>query len=311
VSLKPSVSICIPAYNQTVYLNILLKSVERQTFTGYEIIVSDDSTKMDVKNLVDSFHFGEKLQYFRNEPSLGSPSNWNAAIQKASGEYIKIMHHDDAFTSDTALAEMMNFIETNGYDYIFADSKIENVKEPGKNRIHRIRKFSRLASKPYLLFFGNSIGSPSTSLIKRNPLAHLEYNPQYIWLVDMEYYVRLFLASSKGGSISKALILTHDAADHRLTSKIITDFDLQIKEQAMLYNYLVPNSPVISKFFMQVYLARLFFKARAKNKEITSTFIHVPKLLNTYFSAVKFKPLYFAYHIFIRSMDILRKILFY
>ncbi len=35
------------------------------------------------------------------------------------------MHHDDAFTNDTALAEMMNFIEANGYDYIFADSKIE------------------------------------------------------------------------------------------------------------------------------------------------------------------------------------------
>ncbi len=310
MSIKPSVSICIPAYNQTVYLNILLKSVERQTFTGYEIIVSDDSTTTDVKNLVDSFDFGEKLKYFRNERSLGSPSNWNAAIQKASGEYIKIMHHDDAFTNDTALAEMMNFIEANGYDYIFADSKIENVKETGKNRIHRIRKFSKVAIRPYLLFFGNSIGSPSTSLIKRNPLAHLEYNPQYIWLVDMEYYIRLFLASSKGGSISKPLILTHDAADHRLTSKIITDFDLQIKEQAMLYNFLIPKSPAFSKFFMQVYLVRLFYKAGTKNKELTRTFIHVPKLLDIYFSAVKYKPLYFAYHICIKSLDILRKILF-
>jgi hypothetical protein len=54
--------------------------------------------------------------------------------------------------------------------------------------------------------------------------------------------------------------------------KIITDFDLQIKEQAMLYNFLVPKSPVILQ--MQVYLQGYF--QPEQNKEITSTFIHVP-----------------------------------
>src|SRR5438477_7380483 len=108
----PTVSICIPAYNQTTYLEKLLESVTRQKFIDFEIIVSDDSTTDEVSNLLSNFNFGRKLKYFRNHPSLGSPENWNASIRQATGQYIKIMHHDDLFTSETSLSEMVDFLET-------------------------------------------------------------------------------------------------------------------------------------------------------------------------------------------------------
>jgi glycosyltransferase involved in cell wall biosynthesis len=288
----------------------LLNSITSQTLTDYEIIVSDDSTTDDVKELIDSFSFGEKLKYYRNQPSLGSPSNWNAAIQKASGEYIKIMHHDDAFNNDTALAEMVSFIEANRYDYIFTNSAIENVEDSGKNRVHSIRNFDKLVKNPYRLFFGNSIGSPSTLLIRRKLVKDLQYNPQFIWLVDMEYYIRLLQASDNTHIIPKPLVLTHDAASHRLTSKILDDFELQVTEQAMLYNYLAPGTPAIPRFFMQVYLARLLFKGRVKNQKLTRHFIQVPAGVHIYFALVKYKPLYFAFYILTRALDILRKVLY-
>ncbi|HEY6505831.1 MAG TPA: glycosyltransferase family 2 protein [Chitinophagaceae bacterium] len=306
----PKVSICIPAYNQTVYLNILLRSIASQTFTGYEIILSDDSSTEDVKNLVDTFSFGPKLKYYRNRPPLGSPSNWNAAIQKATGKYVKIMHHDDAFTHDTSLAEMVNCIESSNYDYVFSNTTIEIVTQPGQNRIHTIQKLNELIKKPYLLFFGNSIGSPSTLLHKREQFATLHYDPSFIWLVDIEYYTRLFAASSNGGLVTEPHILTHGSAEHQLTSKIVTDFDLQVKEQVLLYNNLAHKAPAIYRFFIQVCLVRLFFKAGTENKELTKAFAPVPSLVKTYFALVKYKPLYFAYHLFIRLADIIRKVLF-
>ena len=138
----------------------------------------------------------------------------------------------------------------------------------------------------------------------------MQYNPGFIWLVDIEYYIRLFQSSLNGGAIGKPLIITHDATEHRLTTTILGDFELQIKEQAMLYNLLIPKTPAVSKFFMQVYLARLFFKARTKNKKLTNIFTHVPALLKVYFSFVKIKPLYFAYYLVIRMLDLTRKALF-
>jgi glycosyltransferase involved in cell wall biosynthesis len=307
----PTISICIPAYNQTRYLSILLQSIEKQKFTDFDIILSDDSNTDDVVNLLGSFNFGSKLKYFRNQPSLGSPANWNAAIKKATGKYVKIMHHDDAFVNEDSLADMVSCIDANQYDYLFCDTKIENVKDPGQNRIHTIRKLNRLIKKPWLLFFGNSIGAPSTLLLKKELAADLYYDAGYIWLVDMEYYVRLFKRSTAGGNISKPLVITHEAMEQRLTSVISTDFDLQIKEQVMLYNVLVPQATRLTRFFMNICFVRLLFKAKARNRKFAAEFDHPPGLVRFYFFSSKLKLLYYAFYIFTRSMDLVRKILFY
>ena len=110
-------------------------------------------------------------------------------------------------------------------------------------------------------------------------------------------------------SVDVPLILTHDAAAHRLTSSIISDFDLQLKEQAMLYNVMYREAPAITRFFMQVSVARLLFKSKTKNKELAARFTRVPLSVQAYFSLIKFKPLYFAYYIFTRVLDLVRKTL--
>jgi glycosyltransferase involved in cell wall biosynthesis len=307
----PKISICIPAYNQTLYLTRLLQSIESQGFTDYDIIISDDSSTDDVSKLLSSFNFGDKLKYIRNKPSLGSPANWNAAIKNATGSYIKIMHHDDAFAGKDALAAMVNHIEANNYDYVFCDTKIENVKDPGKNRIHHISNFGKLLKKPWLIFFGNSLGAPSTLLLKKELAHSLSYDTDYIWLVDMEYYARLLQKSTAGSCIPKTLVITHEAMEQRLTSVILSNFDLQIKEHIMFYNKLALQASSLTRFFMDVCLARLFFRAKTRNTAFLAAFDHTPALIRFYFSTLKLKPLSFAFYIFIRAGDLVRKVLIY
>ena len=65
------VSLCIPTYNQTVYLRKTLESVLMQDISDYEIIVTDDSTTDEVRDLLFSYDFGDKLKYFKNEQRKG------------------------------------------------------------------------------------------------------------------------------------------------------------------------------------------------------------------------------------------------
>lgn len=308
---SPKISICIPSYNQTIYLERLLQSIKIQSFTDYNIIISDDSSTDDVRQLVSRFDFGARLKYFKNPVALGSPANWNAAIERATGKYIKIMHHDDAFAGEDSLSKMVSYIEANDYDYIFCDTRIENIKDPSKGRIHKIRRFGKTVRKPYRLFFGNSLGAPSTLLLKRDSFFHLRYDTNYIWLVDIEYYARLFYLSPHGSFINKPLVITHEALEQRLTTSILLNFDLQIKEHILLYNSLAPKATGMTRFFMQVRMARLFLRAKTNNRDVLKNFYRHPKYLQAYFSTLRSKPFYFAYYFLTRSLDLLRKILFY
>src|SRR3989344_6387452 len=97
------VSICIPTYKQVDYLRKTLNSVLVQDFHDYELIITDDSSDDSVKNLLKEFDFKGKLKYYHNKIALGSPANWNYSLKQATGEYIKILHHDDFFTADNSL----------------------------------------------------------------------------------------------------------------------------------------------------------------------------------------------------------------
>ena len=89
----PSVSILIPAFRPT-WINEAIQSALAQTFTDFELIISDDSADDEVEKLVSTWS-DRRLQYFRN-PTRGAPgSNRDFLISRARGEYIKFLFDDD------------------------------------------------------------------------------------------------------------------------------------------------------------------------------------------------------------------------
>jgi glycosyltransferase involved in cell wall biosynthesis len=93
VPAAPSVSILIPAFRPT-WINEAIQSALAQTFSDFELIISDDSADDEVEKLVRTWSDG-RLQYFRN-PTRGAPgSNRDFLISRARGKYIKFLFDDD------------------------------------------------------------------------------------------------------------------------------------------------------------------------------------------------------------------------
>ena len=104
---RPTVSICIPTYNQPELLKRLLDSIMKQTYQDFEVVVSDDSGNTKIGELV-SIYSG--IRYYHNETALGAVQNHNQVMSYAKGKYIKLMGHDDWFTTEDSLkcyVEMM------------------------------------------------------------------------------------------------------------------------------------------------------------------------------------------------------------
>src|SRR5690349_21816174 len=102
-SSRPFISICIPAYKQRDYVERLIKSILVQTFTDFEVIITDDSPDQSIQTLAEEYQEALLIRYISNRPALGTPGNWNSAIRHARGEWIKLIHDDDWLASTTSL----------------------------------------------------------------------------------------------------------------------------------------------------------------------------------------------------------------
>lgn len=95
-----SFSICMPVYKGSKILKKALKSISKQDFTNYEIIVGDDNPpelKQEIKKtkkIIDSFKF-KKLIYIKNTKNLGSPLNLKNIVSCAKNDVLFLMAQDD------------------------------------------------------------------------------------------------------------------------------------------------------------------------------------------------------------------------
>jgi FkbM family methyltransferase len=256
----PKVSICIPAYNQTRYLSKTLRSILAQTFDDYEVIVTDDSSSTIVKDLLNSYDFKGRLKYFHNITALGSPQNWNYCISKATGDYIKIMHHDDSFTGIDSLKYFVEAMENSNATFAFANAEVfyEKTNRAGVHSPGPLNIMS-LENDPAMLFRGNFIGAPSMIMFKKDE--NLCFDENLKWLVDVDFYIRFLKKHPHFQYIDKPLIHIVAEAEHTVTATCLNNSDIEVFENFYLFDKLKPSfsriKSVDSSFFLLKLLRRL------------------------------------------------------
>ncbi|MDR0863513.1 MAG: glycosyltransferase [Candidatus Symbiothrix sp.] len=224
------VSICIPAYKQFFTLKRCLDSIASQNYTDYEVIISDDSPNNDIQNLVDTYQ-NLPVIYHKNTKALGSPENWNHAIRLASGEYIKIMHHDDWFASSASLQQFVELLDKHP-EVSFGFSA---CKDMGVNQIisrhPNVFELKSLRKNPDILALGNLIGAPSVTIFRNH--SDIFFDKQLIWLVDIEFYIR-FLRKYPGFAYTSADLINIGLSENQITNQCKDDKELIQKEKDYL-----------------------------------------------------------------------------
>ena len=107
----PKVSFVLPAYKRR-FLKEAIASILAQTYRDFELVVVDDCSPENLKEVVDEFH-DERLTYHRNEKNLGGTdlvAAWNHAMTYATGEWCVLASDDDVHHREY-LAEMVRLSE--------------------------------------------------------------------------------------------------------------------------------------------------------------------------------------------------------
>lgn len=89
------ISIRIPCYNQPFLLNYCLLSIKNQSFSKYEIIIIDDNSSLDYKEVLDKFS-ELPIQYVKNTFNKGAIENMLYSMELPTKfDYVMVFHEDD------------------------------------------------------------------------------------------------------------------------------------------------------------------------------------------------------------------------
>jgi len=109
---KPKISIIIPTWNGSKYIERALNSVFSQTFQDFEIIIVDDGSTDNMVYILDKYIKENKVIYLKQENQGPGPARKNG-VAHSEGEYIAFIDDDDIWSDNNKLKEQVEFLDNN------------------------------------------------------------------------------------------------------------------------------------------------------------------------------------------------------
>jgi len=226
----PLVSVCIPVYNAEPFLEETLRSVVAQTYSNWEMVITEEGSNDGSRETIDRFirETGDpRIKLHVNETRLGVAGNWNRGLSLAQGKYVKILCADDTL-EPTCLEKQVAMLEAHPEAVMAACARrIINgqsrllFERDGMRREGLIP--GREAIEACFRAGTNPIGEPTMVLLRASSMQGMEWiNPTMGYCVEIEFWLRLLLRGD--------LVYTREAlASFRVHGKASTR---QLEKQA-------------------------------------------------------------------------------
>jgi len=95
-------SIIMPAYNNAPKITAAIEAVKAQLFEDWELVIVDDGSTDNTKNVVTPFLKDERINYYWQE-NKGVTKARNEGISRAGGEFVGFLDSDDTVTKEWLL----------------------------------------------------------------------------------------------------------------------------------------------------------------------------------------------------------------
>ena len=94
------VSIIMPSYNTAQYITASIASVQKQTYTNWELIIVDDCSTDNTDEVVKPLLTDTRIRYLKNEVNSGAAVSRNRALREAKGKWIAFLDSDDLWVPE-------------------------------------------------------------------------------------------------------------------------------------------------------------------------------------------------------------------
>lgn len=191
---QPLVSVIIRCYNQEPYIAQAINSVRTQTYDNLEIVVIDDASTDDSKNIISELAFKDKrIKPVLNKINLGkgsgSAKTANKALSKCTGKYVANLDGDDFWTYEDKLQKQVEFLENNP-EYVLVGNFVQNVDING-NKLDKCPLAITDDEIRNNIFQGNQFAASSVLFNRESAMQVGGYPEKYGSSIDLGLWLKL------------------------------------------------------------------------------------------------------------------------
>ncbi len=132
------VSIIIPTHNRSKYLIRSINSCINQTYQNIEIIIIDDYSSDDTRQIVDSI-VDKRIKYYKNSSNKWPNYSRNKWVQLSGWEYINFLDDDDELLPEKIEMQLQKF-KTSKIKNLWVITWDVEYKRSDINKIKKNRK---------------------------------------------------------------------------------------------------------------------------------------------------------------------------
>lgn len=183
---NPFFSIIIPTYNREKFLKIAVDSVLNQTFTDFELIIIDDGSNDNTKQMIAEFA-NSKIRYIHQEHK-GIPFARNLGVKNTKGKYIAFLDSDDRFCKEKLSITHDYIINNNKYKAFYTkEIWYRNGKLISQKEYQLPPKDSAFNASLKLCCI-----SMSTIVINKEIFSHIGYFDEHLLVCeDYDFWLRI------------------------------------------------------------------------------------------------------------------------
>lgn len=220
----PLFSIIIPMYNtKDKYLVPLIESIVNQSFTSWELILADGSTKEERKDAIKNIAKTDtRIKYIKLLKNEGISENTNRGVEQAQGEYVIFSDHDDTL-SPYALNELAAVITKDpSVEIIYSDE--DKITDDGRYRFWPHFKPDWSPHQFLTCNYTNHISAVKRELVTKVKGLRTEFNGAQ----DYDFLLRIHALKGKRNVAHVPKVLYHWR-----TAEGSTAGDFSVKEYAL------------------------------------------------------------------------------
>lgn len=229
------VSVLMPVYNSSRFLDTAIQSILKQTFTNFEFILIDDGSTDNSLDIIKSY-LDPRIKVIVHEKNMGLIYTRNESVEIATGKYLAFLDSDD-IALPQRLEKQVDFMERNP-DYAIVGSWIKTIDINDNVSDNTIRYTSPPEVIPSILLFKNYF-TTSSVIVRKSTLPEKPFQKDFP--IAEDYNVWIGIADKhKVWNLQEVLIhyrVHNENISFVLKEKMIELDHLQLSRQLSKFNY--------------------------------------------------------------------------